>query len=264
MDIALDPSIAEGYDSKAQQTRGITEHWAEENLYCLNCEADRIKSHRPGKKVEDFFCSACDRRVQFKATRGSHGNKVTGAAYEPTMEAVRNDDAPDYAFMSFDPDSWRVTDLFVVPGRFLTPSVIEKREPLSSDARRSGWVGSYILLDNIPEVGRITLVQAGEVISPEEVRQQFEQTTFLSRKEISSRDWTTAVMNCIDELPARPGDEFTLEDVYEFEDRLAEMYPENQHVRAKIRQQLQVLRDQGLIDFLGDGEYRLRWVDTRE
>lgn len=42
------------------------------------------------------------------------------------------------------------------------------------------------------------------------------------------------------------------------------MYPENQHIRAKIRQQMQVLRDEGFIEFLGNGEYRLRWVDDRD
>ena len=31
----------------------------------------------------------------------------------------------------------------------------------------------------------------------------------------------------------------------------------NRHVRPKIRQQLQVLRDLGLLDFLGGGSYRL-------
>ena len=35
------------------------------------------------------------------------------------------------------------------------------------------------------------------------------------------------------------------------------IYPANQNVRPKIRQQLQVLRDQGYIEFLGQGRYRL-------
>lgn len=35
-----------------------------------------------------------------------------------------------------------------------------------------------------------------------------------------------------------------------------EQYPENNHVRAKLRQQLQQLRDLGLISFMGDGKYR--------
>lgn len=52
--------------------------------------------------------------------------------------------------------------------------------------------------------------------------------------------------------------EFTLADVYQFEEELAERYPGNQHVREKIRQQLQRLRELGEIEFLGGGAYRLR------
>jgi type II restriction enzyme len=51
--------------------------------------------------------------------------------------------------------------------------------------------------------------------------------------------------------------EFTLADVYAQAPRLEKLYPENRNVRPKIRQQLQVLRDQGYLEFLGDGRYRL-------
>jgi type II restriction enzyme len=40
--------------------------------------------------------------------------------------------------------------------------------------------------------------------------------------------------------------------------RLHRLYPGNRNVRPKIRQQLQVLRDQGYLDFIGPGRYRLR------
>ncbi|PSQ60938.1 MAG: restriction endonuclease [Halobacteriales archaeon SW_9_67_25] len=264
MDLTLDPTVAEGYTSKAQRSRVITETWAGQNLYCPNCDAEAVDAHRPGKRVEDFRCPTCDRRIQLKATRGSHGRKVSNSAYEPKMEAIRNDEAPDYTFIGFDPEVWRVTDLFLVPGHFMTPTVVEKREPLSSDARRSGWVGSNILLDRIPEPGRIEIVREGEARPREEVRATFEQTAFLSEQSVDTRDWTSAVMDCIDDLPVRPGETFELADVYGFEDRLADLYPKNDHVRAKIRQQMQVLRDEGLVEFLGNGEYRLRWVDTRD
>jgi len=36
----------------------------------------------------------------------------------------------------------------------------------------------------------------------------------------------------------------------------AETYPNNRNVAAKLRQQLQRLRDMGLIEFLGNGVYR--------
>jgi len=35
------------------------------------------------------------------------------------------------------------------------------------------------------------------------------------------------------------------------------MFPNNHHVPEKIRQQLQVLRDAGLVRFLGRGHYEL-------
>lgn len=264
MDLTLDPTVAEGYSSKAQRSRVITETWAEEHLYCLNCSVDDIAAHRPGKQVEDFLCPACDRRIQLKATRGGHGRTVSNSAYQSKIAAIRAGEAPDYAFMGFSPDTWRVTDLFVVPGHFMTPHVVEKRNPLSSDARRSGWVGSNILLDRIPEAGRIDLVENETAVPREGARKQFGQTAFLAEKSVDTRDWTTSVMECIDDLAVQPGEQFELGDVYAYEDQLAELYPENQHVRAKIRQQLQVLRDEGLIEFLGNGEYRLCWVDDRE
>jgi type II restriction enzyme len=51
--------------------------------------------------------------------------------------------------------------------------------------------------------------------------------------------------------------EFTPADVYAHAGALAKLHPNNAHVRDKIRQQLQVLRDLGLLEFLGDGNYRL-------
>jgi type II restriction enzyme len=50
--------------------------------------------------------------------------------------------------------------------------------------------------------------------------------------------------------------EFTLQDVYAFAVQLEKLHPGNWHVRDKIRQQLQVLRDLGLIEFTGRGRYR--------
>lgn len=262
MDLTLDPALAEGYGG-TQSSRIISESWAEKNLYCVNCDADKIESHHPNKPVEDFFCPSCDRRIQLKARQGGHGNTVANSAYEPKVRAIEENEAPDYAFLGYNPDVWRVTDLFVVPGHFVTRTVVEKRTPLGPNTRRPGWTGSNILLDRIPDAGRIELVEDGEVIPREEVRSKFGQTAFMAAEDAQTRDWTSAVMDCIDELDLRPRERFELADIYAFEDRLAELYPENQHIRPKIRQQLQLLRDEGLIEFLGSGEYRLCWVDNR-
>ncbi|TIV75524.1 MAG: restriction endonuclease, partial [Mesorhizobium sp.] len=52
--------------------------------------------------------------------------------------------------------------------------------------------------------------------------------------------------------------EFDIEQVYSFERRLSALYPHNRNVRPKIRQQLQVLRDSGYLDFVSRGRYRIR------
>ena len=51
--------------------------------------------------------------------------------------------------------------------------------------------------------------------------------------------------------------EFTLDDVYGFEAYLQAKHPENHNIRAKIRQQLQILRDKGVVRFVGRGRYRM-------
>jgi len=47
-------------------------------------------------------------------------------------------------------------------------------------------------------------------------------------------------------------------DTYAFTRELEKLHPGNDHVKEKIRQQLQVLRDAGLLLHLGRGEWRLR------
>ena len=55
---------------------------------------------------------------------------------------------------------------------------------------------------------------------------------------------------------------FRLEHMYAYKEQLQELHPENRNIEAKIRQQLQELRDLGLIEFLGGGVYRRLWKDV--
>ena len=65
--------------------------------------------------------------------------------------------------------------------------------------------------------------------------------------------WTQEVLECLQEIDE---EDITLQDVYQFEERLAKKYPKNFHVKDKIRQQLQILRDEGYVVFVGNGRYR--------
>jgi len=80
------------------------------------------------------------------------------------------------------------------------------------------------------------------------------RTLFLrEEKEIIAKGWLLDIMNCIEKLNKK---DFTLEEVYSFENWLSKKHPENKHIKDKIRQQLQILRDKGYLDFLDRGMYR--------
>ena len=118
---------------------------------------------------------------------------------------------------------------------------------------RAGWVGCNILLSRVPEAGKIFIVRDAVVQDRAGVLDQWRKTAFLREEREGGRSWLLNVLKCVEDIGAR---EFTLAQVYEFESRLSGLYPMNRHVRQKMRQQLQVLRDNGVLAFLGGGRYR--------
>lgn len=174
------------------------------------------------------------------------------AAYEAMMAAVRSDTAPNLLVMQYTHE-WFVRNLLLVPHFFLTPSTIVKRAPLSAGARRSGWVGCNISLSNIPADGKIAVVSDSTPVQPLEVRRRFESVKPVADIDVKARGWTLDVLNALRHLRK---EHFTLDEAYSYVPELSALHPENRHVRDKIRQQLQVLRDLGILSFEGRGAYR--------
>jgi type II restriction enzyme len=54
-------------------------------------------------------------------------------------------------------------------------------------------------------------------------------------------------MNIVDSLNKK---EFSLNEIYFFENDLKILHPENKNIKAKIRQQLQFLRDKSYLKFI--------------
>lgn len=50
--------------------------------------------------------------------------------------------------------------------------------------------------------------------------------------------------------------EFDITEMYNYKDELEELYPNNNNLESKIRQNLQHLRDKGYIEFISRGKYR--------
>lgn len=183
------------------------------------------------------------------------GNKVLDAAYEPMVDSIKHNKAPNLYLLHYNPSDYCAENLLVVPRFFLTLSCIEPRKPLSDNARRAGWVGCNIVLKEIPLDGKIPIIKERKVVSPSLVRQGFDRFRFLSEKKYDVRGWTADVLKVIRELGKT---EFTLDEAYAYDERLQKLHPENRHIRPKIRQQLQILRDKGILEFKGKGKYQFK------
>ena len=83
---------------------------------------------------------------------------------------------------------------------------------------------------------------------------KWRQTLFLREQNITAKGWLINVLGCVERI-RKPA--FQISDVYGYEDELRTIYPNNRHIKEKMRQQLQVLRDKGLIEFTGRGRYRM-------
>jgi hypothetical protein len=93
-----------------------------------------------------------------------------------------------------------------------------------------------------------------EIETPEESLDVIE--TPIEPIESSLSGWRLQVFKCVNSIPKQI---FSSKDINKFEQHLRIIYPNNRHITDKIRQQLQELRDLGLIEFLGSGKYKKLW-----
>lgn len=253
MKLTFNSKYAEGYKSKSQIARVLTEKWVEENAYCPRCGADILSKEENNSPVLDFTCPVCHQGFELKSKSGTYQRKIVDGEYNSMIRRITSNTNPDFFFLNYQNTDYSVTNFLLVPKQFITTSIIEKRPPLSETARRAGWTGCNILVDRIPTDGVVFIVKDGVVAKKEDVVSKLRRTAFLEHLDSTKRGWLVDVMKCLDRLDA---DDFNLSDVYSFEDELQILHPQNNHIQAKIRQQLQVLRDMGYLEFCGKGNYR--------
>ena len=254
MYLQLPASSAEKYKSPQQQARAVTEGWGAANLYCANCDSDHLDRLRANTPAIDFVCPQCGSLFQLKGRKEPIRNRLADAAYRTMRDAILCDRTPNLLGLHYDPSRWLVENLILIPRFTLSLSALKRRKPLGPNAERRGWVGCDILLGSIPPDGRIALVHDCMVVDPLEVRRQYQRLRPLAQLTPENRGWTLDVLNVVRSLGKA---EFNLPEVYAFEGQLARLHPRNHRIPQKIRQQLQILRDKGFLDFVGPGEYRL-------
>lgn len=236
------------YKNKSQLARVETENWALANLFCPKCGV-AFMAEKANTKVFDFRCTCCDETYQLKSTSKKITRKLLGSEYYSFVNAIKNNNCPNFLILEYSivADHFFVNRVIYIAKEFITEDVVEKRKPLSVDARRAGWTGYNLLIDHIPLEAMITIYEESQFVSIQNILFAIEKS-----KNISKKDWGNEIINIIRELAVN----FSLSDIYKYEEKLKILFPKNKNIKPKIRQQLQILRDAGKIDFLDRGKYK--------
>lgn len=253
MDLKLNASLAARYKSSNQITRLLTEDWLARNMYCPICGEVSIRHAEANAPVKDFVCDKCKSQYELKSKKtdsDSFQSVVPDGVYRTMIGRITSLDNPSFFFLHF--NRYEVNNLVIVPKCFFTPSVIQKREALSKSARRAGWEGCNILMRQIPSTAKIPIIINGDVRPIKEVVTQYQYVFNLQTKSVESRGWLMDTLRLVERLD----ETFTLSQMYSFVDELRLKHPDNNHIHDKIRQQLQFLRDKGIIEFKGRGIYK--------
>lgn len=247
------PELISGYTSKSQIARVLTESWTESQMYCPVCGYPTISKFPNNRAVADFFCPNCKNEFEQKSKNGVLGAKIADGAYDTFIQRISSNNNPDFFIMSYSLDRMRVESLQYVPKFFFVPEIVEKRKPLSDNAKRKGWVGCNILFNKIPIQGRIPVIVNSVPVEKSVVLSKVAMIQQIRTDDLSARGWLLDVLTCVNSIESGT---FSLNMVYGFENALGAKHPNNNNIRAKIRQQLQQLRDRGVIAFLGNGHYK--------
>lgn len=140
----------------------------------------------------------------------------------------------DYLRMFDDPDS-----------PFITLEVIQKAEDILASVPK----------DKRPRIGISDAALFDGVLNDENAEEKYKGGVDSILRNLSP--WRRHVFECLLEITE---DVFTLSDLYRYEDKLGRLHPLNRNVQPKIRQQLQELREIGLVEFLGSGRYKKLWA----
>ena len=253
MNLQFNTSLAEGYKSASQIARVLTEDWLAHNMYCPICGELTIRRAEPNAPVKDFVCNNCKSQYELKSKKNDSDrfqSTVADGVYGTMIDRITSLDNPSFFFMHY--NRYEVNNLIIVPKCFFTPDIIEKRNALSNNARRAGWEGCNILMQRIPATAKIPIILNGVTMPVADVISKYKRVYSLQTKSMESRGWLVDTLHLVERLE----ETFTLKQMYDFCDELKIKHPNNNHIKDKIRQQLQYLRDKGFVEFRGNGVYK--------
>lgn len=250
MNLNLPIQLADRYKSKSQIARIVTEAWVKNNLLCPSCSS-ALMVCPPNTKTKDFDCIQCGESFQLKSYAIKPGTKILGGEYATELASINSGRHPSIILLHYDNNRMIVLDIQIIHRLFITTSCVIPRKPLSSTARRKNWQGFMLDLSQIPSNAQISIVNDSLPRQQSEISQLWKKMQTVNQIRPEFRGWLADIMLVVEKMNS----EFSLEEMYKFEDLLKAKHPANQNIQPKIRQQLQILRNLNFLVFLGRGFY---------
>ncbi len=162
--VRVDFAEAARYTSNSQVARVAIETWAARNVLCWRCNGALIPAP-PNTHLLDAICANGEHEVQIKAFAGIAGDRIAGAAFEPIRKRLDDGALPDYLLVSYDRPREVVVLAEYVDGEAIVRERVVGRRPLAATARRAGWVGAVIDLQDLERKVVVGPSFAPEIVS---------------------------------------------------------------------------------------------------
>jgi len=252
MNLNFDLSLLKGYGNNSQIARVLTESWVEKNIFCPNC-ASTVARYNNNTPVLDFYCVKCKENFELKSKNSKTlGKKIIDGSYKEMIKSIESKTNPTFFFLNYNKANYEVINFLSVPSFMFVPSMIIPR--CKGIPNRPNYIMCNIDISGIPSSAKIFYVRNGQIEPKSKILEEWQKTTFLKDSKTEQKGWLIDIMLCIDKIGKK---NFTLQEMYSFVPHLKAKHPNNNFIKDKIRQQLQVLRDKGYLEFRGDGSYKL-------
>ena len=170
------------YKSLSQMVRVMSEDWVQREMYSLSSKGGHLIRFPSNRRLSDFSSSDNGDIYELKSKNKSFGQKILAGNYYTTIQRLQEKNKPHFIFLTYDRVTWKVVSVMVIPRHFFKPRMIKKRKPLSDNAQRKGWTGCSIIMDSIPENGKIFIVKDGVIREQSVVIKEWKRALLLKNK----------------------------------------------------------------------------------
>lgn len=134
--------------SASQIARVALEAWTVLNLRCRRCDS-MLVALPPNTPISDVTCVKCRAEYQVKSKAGPFPRYLVGASHAKLLERLRSAPLPDYLLVEYDSRLQMVKYAVIIAGDQIDAPRIHARKELSANARRAGWIGARIDIENL-------------------------------------------------------------------------------------------------------------------